>query len=77
MFLPAKSEINGAETIEWKIWILSTRLDCLDLHPENTELLQAPARQFDGPSFETEVFIIGGGNACVLLEQLLSMLLSN
>lgn len=63
LFLPVKSESPGTETIEWKIWILSTRLASLYLQTENTELLQGPARQFDDPNFETEVFIIGGGNA--------------
>lgn len=61
--MPVKTEINGNETIEWKIWILSTRLESLGLQAENIGLLQAPARQFDCPDFETEVFIIGGGNA--------------
>lgn len=51
------------ETIEWKIWILSTRLEGLDLQAEDESLLQAAARRFDDLDFETDVFIIGGGNA--------------
>jgi hypothetical protein len=49
---------------EWKIWILATRLEDLHLHPENQGLLTAPGRELNGAeSFETDVFIIGGGNA--------------
>lgn len=60
LLLPVKAN----ETVEWKIWILSTRLDELGVHPENEGLLRAPGRQLDGVNeFETDVFIIGGGNA--------------
>lgn len=57
--------VKGAnETIEWKIWVLSTILKELDLQKENETLLYSPGRQLgDIDSFETEVFIIGGGNA--------------
>jgi len=61
--LPVKTEFDGHETIEWKIWILSTRLENLDLQAEDENLLQGAKRQFDGLDFETDVFIIGGGNA--------------
>jgi hypothetical protein len=60
--LPVKAEQDGNETIEWKIWILSTRLESLDLQAEDESLLHCPATQFD-LDFETEVFIVGGGNA--------------
>jgi hypothetical protein len=60
--LPVKTEQDGNETIEWKIWILSTRLENLDLQAEDESLLRGPATQFH-LDFETEVFIIGGGNA--------------
>lgn len=69
--MPVKTEHQGMETIEWKIWILSTRLEDLDLQAEDEGhlqaedegLLQAAARPFDDLDLETEVFIIGGGNA--------------
>jgi hypothetical protein len=52
------------ETVEWKIWILGTWLEELDIQPENEALLPSPGRQLDGiDNFETDVFIIGGGNA--------------
>ncbi|KAF4452312.1 putative flavoprotein involved in K+ transport [Fusarium austroafricanum] len=54
--------------LEWKIWILSTKLESLDLHPEDESLLQAPRLNLDGvKKFDTDVFIIGGGNAAVSL----------
>ncbi|KAF7588254.1 hypothetical protein BBP40_005976 [Aspergillus hancockii] len=64
MLLPVKDN----ETIEWKIWVLSTMLESLDVQPEDEALLLSPGRQFDSlESFETDVFIIGGGNAAVAL----------
>lgn len=43
---------------------MSTRLEGLDLQPEDETLLKAPGRQLEGVErFETQVFIIGGGNA--------------
>lgn len=61
LLLPLKKD-NGS--LEWKIWILSTRLEGLDLQPEDETLLKAPGKQLEGvESFETEVFIVGGGNA--------------
>ncbi|KAM5368983.1 hypothetical protein ACJZ2D_009292 [Fusarium nematophilum] len=65
MLLPVKKD-SGA--LEWKIWILSTKLENLDLHSEDESLLQAPGRKLDGlDTIETDVFIIGGGNAAVTL----------
>ncbi|KAF7538492.1 hypothetical protein G7054_g2884 [Neopestalotiopsis clavispora] len=62
--LPVK--VGG--TLSWKIWILSTWVENLDVHPENTTLLGLPQRNLDGlEQFETDVFIIGGGNAAVAL----------
>lgn len=63
LFLPVKSEQDGNEALEWKIWILSTRLEALDIQTEDESLLQAAPRQFDDLDLETDVFIIGGGNA--------------
>ncbi|CDM36621.1 hypothetical protein DTO006G1_1649 [Penicillium roqueforti] len=61
--------VKGAnEIIEWKIWVLSTILKDLDIQKENETLLHSPGRQFGGiESFETEVFIIGGGNSAIAL----------
>lgn len=67
--LPVKANAeNGAVKLTWKIWILSTILEDLDLHPENETLLRSPGRQLDGlKTIDTDVFIIGGGNAAVSL----------
>lgn len=61
--------VKGAnETVEWKIWVLSTILKELDLHKENETLLHSPGKQLGGiESFETDVFIIGGGNAAIAI----------
>lgn len=64
MLLPVKE--NGV--ISWKIWNLCTGLESLDLQPEDESLLQAPGRSLDGQkTLETDVFIIGGGNAASAL----------
>ncbi|KOC15292.1 putative monooxygenase [Aspergillus flavus AF70] len=63
VLLPVK---NRDETIEWKIWVLSTFLESLDLQQEDEALLHSPGRELDGlATFDTDVFIIGGGNAAV------------
>lgn len=55
---------NGNGELEWKIWILSTKLENLDLQPEDESLLLRPSEPLSGSeTLETEVFIIGGGNA--------------
>jgi hypothetical protein len=63
MLLPVK--IN--DSLAWKIWILNTTLEDLDIHPENESLLKGPGRKLDGSddikTIETDVVIIGGGNA--------------
>jgi hypothetical protein len=57
---------NESSAIQWKIWILSTRAVSLDVQNEDEDLLQSPGRQLeDLIDFETDVFIIGGGNAYV------------
>ncbi|KAM0300580.1 hypothetical protein ACHAPM_006896 [Fusarium culmorum] len=59
---------NSGEEIEWKIWILSTNLENLDIHPEDTSLLQNPGPGLGGiEKIETDVFIIGGGNSAASL----------
>ncbi|RAL16575.1 FAD/NAD(P)-binding domain-containing protein [Aspergillus homomorphus CBS 101889] len=65
VLLPVQTE---EKTIEWKIWVLSTMLESLDLQPENQELLQGSGKEYPDPeTFETDVFIIGGGNAAAAL----------
>lgn len=64
LLLPTKTTKNGNEVLQWKIWILSTKLDNLDLHPEDEGLLKSPAKKLEGlKTIETDVFILGGGNA--------------
>ncbi|CAH0050578.1 unnamed protein product [Clonostachys solani] len=66
LLLPVKADGNVA--IQWKIWVLSTQLENLDVHPEDEALLQGPAKKLDGiDRIETDVFIIGGGNSAVAL----------
>ncbi|KAH7142874.1 hypothetical protein B0J13DRAFT_623463 [Dactylonectria estremocensis] len=63
---PVKS--GGSETIQWKVWILSTKLDSLEVQPEDKSLLQAPRKALEGlQTIETDVFIIGGGNSAAAL----------
>ncbi|KAK4125615.1 FAD/NAD(P)-binding domain-containing protein [Parathielavia appendiculata] len=64
LLLPAANDGR----VEWKIWILSTYVEELEQHPENELMLQSPGRQLEGlEKFETNVFIIGGGNAAITL----------
>ncbi|KAI8714868.1 hypothetical protein NCS52_01207700 [Fusarium sp. LHS14.1] len=65
LLLPVKNEKN---TLDWKIWIFNTKLDGLDSYPEDESLLQFPGRKLDDlDDINTDVFIIGGGNAAVAL----------
>ncbi|RSL82867.1 hypothetical protein CEP51_004883 [Fusarium floridanum] len=65
LLLPVKTDDNA---LEWKIWILSTKLENLDVHLEDESLLEIPGRQVDNlDHFDTDVFIIGGGNAAMAL----------
>lgn len=57
-----------SEELAWKIWILSTKLENLDLHPEREALLQSASKHTNSlGTFDTDVFIVGGGNAAVAL----------
>ncbi|KEQ99931.1 hypothetical protein AUEXF2481DRAFT_25807 [Aureobasidium subglaciale EXF-2481] len=63
------------ETLNWKIWILSTKLDHLDEYPEDRSVLQTPGTsQTDSSTFKTDVFIVGGGNAAAALSARLKAL---
>ncbi|KAK9855342.1 hypothetical protein MYU51_002791 [Penicillium brevicompactum] len=65
VLLPVK---GSDQTIQWKIWVLSTILQDLDIQKEDESLLPSPGRQLDGlEDVETDVFIIGGGNAAIAL----------
>ncbi|KAJ4312693.1 hypothetical protein N0V84_009799 [Fusarium piperis] len=65
LLLPVR---NNEDALEWKIWVLSTKLENLDLHLEDESLLEISGRKVDNVDhFETDVFIIGGGNAAVAL----------
>ncbi|RKL37179.1 hypothetical protein BFJ72_g7835 [Fusarium proliferatum] len=65
VLLPVESDQGK---LEWKIWILSTKLENLDVHPEDESLLQTPGRNLNGMTeIDTDVFIIGGGNAAAAL----------
>lgn len=67
LVLPTKTTENGNEVLQWKIWILSTKLDNLDLHQEDEGLLKSPAEALEGlETIETDAFIVGGGNAYVM-----------
>ncbi|KAK8211871.1 hypothetical protein IWZ01DRAFT_481651 [Phyllosticta capitalensis] len=61
--LPFKTQ-DGV--VEWKIHILSTWLRSFNGHVEDESLLSRPRRNLND-DFETDVFIIGGGNAAAAL----------
>ncbi|RMJ08466.1 hypothetical protein CDV36_011918 [Fusarium kuroshium] len=65
LLLPVKNDKNP---LDWKIWIFNTKLEGLDLYPEDQSLLRSPGKKVDGlDDINTDVFIIGGGNAAVAL----------
>ncbi|THZ42372.1 hypothetical protein D6C88_10236 [Aureobasidium pullulans] len=60
--------IDSTGTTTWRIWILSTRLGELDLHPKNESLLRSSgACSKSEERIETDVFIVRGGNAAMAL----------
>lgn len=60
MLLPEE----GADGPEWKIWSLATWIDDFEAHPEDENVLRDPGRNLaDVEEINTDVFIIGGGNA--------------
>ncbi|KAK8106988.1 monooxygenase [Apiospora kogelbergensis] len=70
MLLPSEEVDPERDTnhIVWKIWTLSTWIEQLDLQQEDEILLRAPGRKLDAVEhIETEVVIIGGGNAGVTI----------
>lgn len=54
----------AGETVVWKIWIMSTWVDSLKSFPEDLDALKAPGQNLQSDEkLETDVFILGGGNA--------------
>ncbi|KAH8646369.1 hypothetical protein BGZ60DRAFT_465011 [Tricladium varicosporioides] len=65
MLLP---EVLDGVAVRWKIWALSTWLKDFDLYPEDEGLLRTPSEPIPGVDhLSTDVLIIGGGNAGILL----------
>ncbi|KAL0941338.1 flavin-containing monooxygenase [Colletotrichum truncatum] len=62
---------EGADTLDyqsWKIWSMSTWLSGFDDHPEDESLLRQPSTPLsEEANITTDVLIIGGGNAGILL----------
>ncbi|KAI1383771.1 FAD/NAD(P)-binding domain-containing protein [Hypoxylon trugodes] len=65
ILLPIKVEGRpDKEILSWKIWILSTWIDNLDVQAEDENLLRSPGRNLDDlTTIETDVLIVGGGNS--------------
>lgn len=56
--------VRSRDTVEWKIWVWVTVLNRFEVYPEDESLLRSPGRSLNGlATVETDVFIIGGGNA--------------
>lgn len=57
-------EQKSGDEIAWKIWTLSTWVDDLVASPQDMNALKAPRRKVEEEdAFETDVLILGGGNA--------------
>lgn len=56
-------EAGADGVVSWKIWGLSTWVETLKGFEENVEGLRAPGRSLEAETIETDVFILGGGNA--------------
>ncbi|XXG94166.1 hypothetical protein Hte_000418 [Hypoxylon texense] len=67
VLLPTKvKDKPDQEFIKWKIWILSTWIENLDIQVEDETLLRSHGRKLDDvETIETDVLIIGGGNSGV------------
>lgn len=62
-------ETDESDAVVWKIWSLSTWVDSFDEYPEDQNKLKAAGRDFNNAEhMETDVLIIGGGNAYVLCD---------
>ncbi|KAI0473870.1 FAD/NAD(P)-binding domain-containing protein [Xylariaceae sp. FL0804] len=59
---------DGGKGLRWRIWILTTWLEELRPQAENEDRLQLPGRDLSSAeAFDTDVLIIGGGNAAATL----------
>lgn len=57
-------QAGDGDEVLWKIWSLSTWLEGFEEYPENVKKLKAAGRDLqDVEHIDTDVFIIGGGNA--------------
>jgi thioredoxin reductase len=68
--LPVENEAsdNNTWTSTWRIWILSTKLEELDLYLEDESLLRSASKcSNDLEEIKTDVFIVGAGNAAMTL----------
>ncbi|KAK7949256.1 monooxygenase [Apiospora aurea] len=69
MLLPSEEKQdagNSVKRVTWKIWVLCTWIEQLDLHAEDEALLKLPGKKLDSlETIETDVVIIGGGNSAV------------
>lgn len=61
-------EVDDSSEVVWKIWSLSTWLEAFEEYPEDQHKLKAAGRDVKSPEhIETDVFIVGGGNAGIVL----------
>ncbi|OLN87313.1 putative indole-3-pyruvate monooxygenase YUCCA9 [Colletotrichum chlorophyti] len=59
---------RGTGYQSWKVWSMSTWLVDFEDHPEDESLLRLPSSPItDGLEISTDVLIVGGGNAGILL----------
>lgn len=57
-------EADEEGAVVWRIWSLSTWVEELEGHGEDEGLLRMPGRELDDEEvIETDVFVVGGGNA--------------
>lgn len=56
-------EEGAGGVVSWKIWCLNTWAEGLKNFPENVDGLTAPGRELKEDVIETEVLVLGGGNA--------------
>lgn len=59
VLLPVEAE----DGLAWRIWSLSTWVEALEGFAEDEGRLRTPGRALEEPVIETEVFVLGGGNA--------------
>ncbi|EFQ31574.1 hypothetical protein CGRA01v4_01474 [Colletotrichum graminicola] len=61
-------EVQGPDHCQWKIWSMSTWLKEWEEYPEDEALLRVPSNQItEDDCIYTDVLVIGGGNAGIVL----------